>query len=352
MKGRKKLLQRWILGDYLLELADLLDAGASLNDALLLVADDERMGAMELQFGQVAEDVSKGEELGNALSHHFAAMPPFCVDLILQAERDGRMPEQLAQLGSYMEAMHSLRPDGNALRRIFLYPIAVFIVGTFVLSILMLFVMPQFEVMFSSFGADLPILTQSVIDVSHFLADYWWLLLLVILLPISGWKLLSTKSRSLMRLPGALLLRLPLFSTLFIYFVNAELARTLSFFANSDASSGDMAKAAGQALSSGYARDEINQVAEQTRSGSTLAEALAHHPVFSHKLVQLIRIGESHGLSQRLLQRIADRYARQLRESRSIVGILEPLILAILGVIIGTVVIAMYLPIFMIGGVV
>ncbi|MCP4042396.1 MAG: hypothetical protein GY731_10650, partial [Gammaproteobacteria bacterium] len=166
------------------------------------------------------------------------------------------------------------------------------------------------------------------------------------------WKLLYPLSPGLRRLPGAIISRIPIFGGLYRLIVEGQLARTLGFVAASDAPLKQGLEAAGESLSSAYAREEILQVRGRMDTGSSLADVLAGHPLFSRKLVAVARVAERQGLVESLFLHVAKRNRRKLADAPNIEKVLEPLFMTLMGIIIGILVIAMYLPIFRLGAVV
>ncbi|MCP4043801.1 MAG: hypothetical protein GY731_17895, partial [Gammaproteobacteria bacterium] len=205
MRHKKRLKERWVLGEYLIEMAELLKSGTSLGEALELTAGGVADGAAQVAFLQVADSVAAGGELAAALKAAFPGLPAFCVEMLGQAQREGDLPRVLLELGGYMEDMQSLRLYDASIAKTFVYPIAVSLIGMIVIGILMIFVIPQFQDMFANFGAELPAITVGVMKVSELFVDYWWMLLLAAILLSVVWKLLYPLSPGLRRLPGAII---------------------------------------------------------------------------------------------------------------------------------------------------
>ena len=352
MRDRSRLKQRWILADFLAELAELLRGGASLNEAIGIAGRGESGVAVDRALSRVADEVVTGGELGLALADHFPRLPKFCIERLRTAQRSDELPEVAAQMADYMGQMRDLSLDADRVRKIFFYPAAVFTVAMLVVALLLLFVIPQFESLFSSFGGELPALTQWVVDLSRFVGNFWWVLLLGIagLVLLGKWG--AAHSRSLRRWPGAVMLRMPGFGRIYRLYAHAEITQTMGFIATLDGSPGQMLEASAEAVSSGYVREELNDARDRVSSGASLSDALAGSALFSGKLINILRMGESRGTLDRLLPPMAARYVRRLRDSQGLVQMLEPLMIVVLALVIGTLVLAMYLPIFQIAAVV
>lgn len=352
MREPNRLKERWVLADFLGELADLLRGGAGLREALDVAGRGESGRKVDQALERVTEEVASGTELGQALASHFPRLPDFCAERLRRAQRAGDLPEVAARMAEYMTRMQALSLGAGSVRKVFLYPAAVLVIGLLVVTLLLVFVIPQFESMFASFGSELPLLTRQVVDLAHFLGSYWWALLLGIIVLVLLLKWGASRSASLRRLPGRLAMGVPGLSRFYQLHAHAEISRTMAFVGALEGSTGSMLEAAEQAVGSGYARDELKHARQRVASGSSLADALAASPLFFSKLINIARIGESRGILEGLLSPLADRYALRMESAQGATRMLEPLLITLLALIIGTLVLAMYLPIFQIASVV
>lgn len=349
MSERKRLKSRWIAGPYFVETAELLASGASLSEALTYVGKDIPRGAVSRAWQGLIQALESGSDLGSSLKANFPPIPKFCVDLLHEAQREGRLAEGLTRVGAYMEDMQATGLDSRALKRTLFYPMAVMVVGFVVVTILMIFVIPQYEELFAGFGAELPQLTRMIISVSGFVANFWWLMLALALLFPYVWRALTRRSRFLARSAGALALRTPWVRGVYQDIAIGEFSRTLALKLGREEDIDAALEAANQAASGGYSRDEIRRIREQVASGKNLADALSGRRLFSAKAVEAAAIGERRKILGKLMLRIADETQQRLGDPTHMTRALEPVVMVILGIIVATVVLGMYLPIFALG---
>lgn len=248
--------------------------------------------------------------------------------------------------------MQTIGLDSNALKRAMFYPVAVIVIGVIVVSILMVFVIPQYQDLFMGFGADLPELTQMVVGFSRFLGTYWWIILLLSIGLSLLWRRWAQSNRRISRLGGELALRLPWVDRLYREIAMGEFAHTMAFNLAHGKTLQAALDATSSVLGSGYARDEIAQLHERIASGKGLAEAMSGRRLFSEKWVSAVAIGERRKILPQLLADLARRSKDQLADPSNLTKSLEPIVMVILGVIVGFIVVAMYLPIFALGRVV
>lgn len=327
--------------------------GTSLPEALDYVAKNEsHNGHKRKRWEQLGTDLASGIELGEALPRAFPALPAFCIDRLRQAQREGDLATGLQEVGGYLADMQTIGLDSNALKRAMFYPVAVIVIGVIVVSILMVFVIPQYQDLFMGFGADLPELTQMVVGFSRFLGTYWWIILLLSIGLSLLWRRWAQSNRRISRLGGELALRLPWVDRLYREIAMGEFAHTMAFNLAHGKTLQAALDATSSVLGSGYARDEIAQLHERIASGKGLAEAMSGRRLFSEKWVSAVAIGERRKILPQLLADLARRSKDQLADPSNLTKSLEPIVMVILGVIVGFIVVAMYLPIFALGRVV
>ena len=234
-----------------------------------------------------------------------------------------------------------------------MYPTAVIVAAFVVTAILMLFVVPQFETLFQNFGADLPALTQLVINMSEFFQAYWWAMLAI----ISGlgytFTVAKKKSKAVQALLDKMTLKLPVFGEIIRKATIARFARTLStMFAAGVPLVEALQTVSGAAGNIVYA-DAIKKMRDEVATGMSLTVAMKQADLFPHMVIQMIAIGEEAGSLDSMLAKVADFYEEEVDNAvDGLSSLIEPMIMAILGVLIGGLVVAMYLPIFQMGQVV
>jgi type IV pilus assembly protein PilC len=233
------------------------------------------------------------------------------------------------------------------------YPIAVVVVAFVITCILMIFVIPQFEELFSSFGADLPALTRMVIDMSKWFQEKWWLLLIVIGGSVFGLMELKKRSLKFAHLLDRALLKIPVLGDILNKSAIARFARTLAtMFAAGTPLVEAMTSVAGACGNILY-YNAVMKMRDEIATGTQLQVTMRDVGLFPNMVVQMVAIGEESGALDAMLGKVADWFEQEVDDAvDSLTSLLEPIIMAVLGVVIGGLVIAMYLPIFKMGQVV
>ena len=272
------------------------------------------------------------------------------VNLVTAGEHAGILESILHKLATYMEKSEALK---SKIKGAMFYPVAVLVVAFIITCILLLFVIPQFEELFSGFGADLPALTRMVIDMSKWMQANWWLLLIVVGGTVFG--LIEAKKRSVAfaHALDRLALKLPVVGDILNKSATARFARTLAtMFAAGTPLVEAMTSVAGACGNILYYNATM-KMRDEIATGTQLQVAMRDADLFPNMVVQMVAIGEESGALDSMLSKVADWYEQEVDDAvDSLTSLLEPMIMAVLGVVIGGLVVAMYLPIFKMGQVV
>jgi len=332
------------------QLATMMSSGVPLVQSFEIVGRGHENKAMQQLILSVKSDIEAGGALAEALSKHPKQFDELFVNLITAGEHAGILEDILHKLATYMEKTEALK---SKIKGALFYPIAVVVVAFVITCILMIFVIPQFEQLFSGFGADLPALTRIVIDMSNWFQSNWWLMLLV--MGATGVGLFQAKQRSMKfaQLLDRLSLKLPVIGDILNKSAIARFARTLStMFAAGTPLVEAMSSVAGACGNIVY-YEAVMKMRDEISTGTQLQVAMRDTHMFPNMVVQMVAIGEESGALDSMLGKVADWYEQEVDDAvDALTSLLEPLIMAVLGVIIGGLVIAMYLPIFKMGQVV
>ncbi|CAG0949009.1 Type II secretion system protein F [Burkholderiales bacterium] len=332
------------------QLATMLKAGVPLLQSFEIVA----RGHSNARFSRLMMDVKSRIEAGSSLADAFRQHPAqfdhlYC-NLVAAGESSGMIDAILDRLATYKEKILALK---SKIKSALFYPTSVVVVAIVVVWVIMIFVIPAFKDVFSSFGAALPAPTQLVIDISDFVVQWWWAAFLVIAGTIVGVSMLVKRSDTFRYTFDRLLLKLPVVGDILEKATIARWTRTLAtMFAagvplveSLDAVSG----AAGNAVYSTATR----RIQTDVSTGTSLTNAMVGTRLFPNMVIQMVQIGEESGSLDAMLTKIADFYEREVDDSvAALSSLLEPIIIVFLGVIVGGLVVAMYLPIFKLGAVV
>lgn len=332
------------------QLATMMSAGVPLVQAFEIVGrGHENAGMQDLILG-VKGHVEAGNSLVEALKKYPLQFNDLYCNLVEAGEHAGILEAILHKLATYMEKTEALK---SKIKAALFYPAAVVVVAGIVVTILMIFVIPQFSELFGSFGADLPALTQFLIDLSDFFVEWWWLIFSIIGGTVYGLLELKKRSIKVQQLLDRISLKLPIIGVILEKAAIARFARTLeTMFAAGTPLVEAMTSVAG-ACGNIVFYDATMKMRDEISTGTQLQVAMRETGLFPNMVVQMVAIGEESGSIDAMLGKVADWYEQEVDDAvDALTSLLEPAIMAFLGVIIGGIVIGMYLPIFKMGAVV
>jgi type IV pilus assembly protein PilC len=233
------------------------------------------------------------------------------------------------------------------------YPMAVMVVAVIVTSILLIFVVPQFEQLFTSFGADLPAFTRVVVNMSEFLQKFWWIVFGIIIGVVVGLGQAKRRSRAFNRGIDRMILKLPIIGPIMVKAAIARYARTLATMFAAGVPLVEALQSVAGACGNIVYSDAVLQIRDSVATGQQLQFAMNQTGVFPNMVEQMVAIGEESGALDNMLNKAADFYEQEVDDAvDALSSLLEPIIMSILGVLIGGLVVAMYLPIFKMGAVI
>ena len=332
------------------QLATMMSAGVPLVQAFEIVGrGHENAGMQDLILG-VKGHVEAGNSLVEALKKYPLQFNDLYCNLVEAGEHAGILEAILHKLATYMEKTEALK---SKIKAALFYPASVVVVAGIVVTILMIFVIPQFSELFGSFGADLPALTQFLIDLSDFFVEWWWLIFGIIGGTVYGLLELKKRSIKVQQLLDRISLKLPIIGVILEKAAIARFARTLeTMFAAGTPLVEAMTSVAG-ACGNIVFYDATMKMRDEISTGTQLQVAMRETGLFPNMVVQMVAIGEESGSIDAMLGKVADWYEQEVDDAvDALTSLLEPAIMAFLGVIIGGIVIGMYLPIFKMGAVV
>ena len=332
------------------QLATMLKAGIPLLQTIDIIGRGHGNPNFTRLLNDIRFDIESGSSMAQAFRRHPQYFDSLYCNLIDAGEQGGILESLLENLSLYKEKTIALK---SKIRSAMIYPIAVLAVAFAVLVVLMLFVIPAFKDVFSSFGANLPTPTLLVIAMSDFFTDYWYLILGVPILVIILYARALRSSEKVQRLTDRFLLRLPIFGPLLRKATIARWTRTLAtMFAAGSPLVESMDSVAGAAGSWVY-HDATLEIRQSVSIGTSLTNAMQATHVFDNMVLQMAQIGEESGSLDNMLTKVAEFYEREVDDAvAAISSLIEPIIIVVLGVLIGGMVIAMYLPIFKLGQVI
>ena len=332
------------------QLATMIDAGLPLVDAFKLIANGFDNAAMRKTLHYVAEDLESGQPLREALGDQPHVFGELYVNMVHAGEKGGILDTVLNRLATYLEKTEALR---GKIKSAMFYPVAVIVVAFLVTAVLMMFVIPQFQEIFAGFGQGLPGPTVFVINLSEgFRANWYWIFGSIIAV-FFGFRAAYRRSERFHREVDRYLLRLPVFGPLLRKAAIARLSRTFATLMTAGVPMLDTLDTVARTAGNRIVQEAIQETQEAVEAGQRLSDPLEMTGVFPAMVTQMIAIGEEAGSLETMLSKIADFYEQEVDTAvDGLTDLLEPIIMVILGVVLGGLVIAMYLPIFQMGDVI
>jgi len=329
------------------QMATMIRAGIPLLQALQVVAESLKKPAMVALIQHLMSDVSSGSSFSDALSRHPKHFDQLFVNLVSAGEQSGALDQMLDRIATYKEKVESLKAR---VKKALWYPTAVMTIGIAVTMLLLIKVVPEFESMFQSFGAELPALTQLTVNLSELAQRYWLAALGAVIAAVLLLRISIQRSPNVAYRMHALLLRLPVIGDIMHKSAIARFSRTLATtFASGVPLVEGLDTAAGATGNKVYERAVV-QTRQDVATGQQLHFAMRMTNRFPPLAIQMVSIGEEAGSLDAMLNRVADYYEEEVdNKVDALTSLMEPVIIVVLGVLVGGVVVSMYLPIFDLG---
>lgn len=304
--------------------------------------------------GKLLLDIKSDVETGSSLSQAFRKFPlyfdPLYCNLVAAGEQAGILETLLDRLATYKEKMLAIK---SKIKSALFYPIAVLIVAFVITAVIMLFVIPAFKNVFQSFGADLPTPTLMVIAISDYFIEYWWLIFGSIIGGLFAFFYTWKRSEKMQFVLDRLFLRVPLFGPIIRKAVIARWTRTLATMFAAGVPLVESLDSVGGAAGNYVYKEGTRQIQGEVSTGTSLTSAMQNTNLFPNMVNQMVAIGEESGALDSMLGKVADFFEAEVDDAvDALSSLMEPIIMVVLGVLIGGMVIAMYLPIFKLGAVV
>ncbi len=332
------------------QLATMLKSGVPLLQSFEIVA----RGHSNARFSRLMMDIKSKVETGSSLSQAFRAHPDqfdnlYC-NLVAAGETAGMLDAILERLATYKEKILAIKAK---IKSALFYPMSVIVVAIVVVWVIMIFVIPAFKEVFKSFGADLPAPTVMVIEMSDFMVRFWWVAFLAVIAGSIAFGMALKRSAAFRYLFDRLILKLPVVGAILEKATIARWTRTLATMFAAGVplveSLDAVAGASGNAL---YVAG-TKRIQTEVSTGTSLTNAMTNTGLFPNMVLQMTQIGEESGSLDGMLSKVADFFEREVDDAvAALSSLLEPIIIVFLGVVIGGLVVAMYLPIFKLGAVV
>ena len=344
---KKKSIKAKDIAVFFRQLATMMSAGVPLVQSFEIIGRGHDNINMRNLVLKIKSEVESGTSLSETLAKHPVHFDELVVNLVNAGEQAGVLEGLLDKIATYKEKTEYLK---SKIKKAMFYPAAVIVVAIIVTSILLIFVVPQFEQLFTSFGADLPAFTRLVVNLSEYMQDWWWLVTGIAAGAVVGVLQAKKRSRKFSRYFDRVLLKLPIVGTIMHKASIARYARTLATMFAAGVPLVEALESVAGATGNTVYSDAVLMIRDSVATGQQLQFAMSQTGLFPNMVEQMVAIGEESGALDTMLSKVADFYEQEVDDAvDALSSLLEPIIMSILGVLIGGLVVAMYLPIFKLG---
>ena len=329
---------------YCRQFATLVRAGVPIVEATRILGEQTKSKPLKKALGEVEEDIRGGVSFSEAAAKHPKVFPTLFVNMMRSGEATGNIDTTLERLAKTFEKSYNMK---KKVQSTLTYPAFLMVLSIVVTLFLMLFIVPTFVQMFDDLGGDMPALTVFILKVSDFLIAYWWLLILVLMGTVVGFKMAYEKNKQFHYTVNLLTLRLPIFGPLLQKNVIARMMRTLSSLFSSAVPILDALTIVEKVVGNPVVGKVVHEARNSLETGSTLSAPLEKSWIFPPLVTQMTAIGEQTGSLDYMLEKIADFYEDEVdRAVDTLKSLIEPLMILFLACVVGTIVIAIMLPMF------
>ena len=325
------------------QLSTMMGAGLTLLRALTILADQTESKELGKTLGAVRQQVEGGSSLSEAFARFPIIFPPMMIHLVRAGETGGFLDRALDSIAGTFEADVKLR---QTIKSALTYPVIVLIMALVAVAAMLIFIVPVFQGMFKSLGGALPLPTQILVVLSQQMV---WLgpLILVVIVAFTFWWRRNKHLEKVRAVVDPLRLKLPVFGALFTKIAVARFARNFGTMSGAGVPVLQSLAIVGETSGNWVVERALQKVQDSVRSGRTIAEPLSESPVFPSMVTQMVAVGEDAGALEPMLHKIADFYEAEVQSTtEQLASLIEPLMIGVIGVIVGGMIIALYMPMF------
>ncbi|KTR09028.1 pilus assembly protein PilC [Curtobacterium luteum] len=327
----------------------MLTSGLSLLRALTILADQTENKKLKDILGKVRDDVERGVSFSDAVAKYPVDFPPIMINMIRAGETGGFLDQAMDSVATNFEKEHKLR---STIKSAMTYPVVVLVMSLLAVAIMLIFIVPIFQDMFSSLGGKLPLPTMMLVYLSHAMR-YIAIPLAIAILVFWLWWRVNKNTERVRSVVDPMVLRLPVFGPLQKKIVIARFSRNFSNMIGAGVPILQALRIVGEVSNNVVVKRALDNVAESVRKGESIAEPLQRENVFPAMVTQMVAVGEDAGSLETMLEKIAVFYDAEVEATTdALTSLIEPLLIAFLGVVVGGMIIALYMPIFQITNVV
>lgn len=329
------------------QLATMIESGIPLIQSFDIVSKGQTNTRLKTLIETVKSDVETGLTLAESLLKHPAYFNELFCNLVDAGEKSGSLEVMLNKIATYKEKIETIK---KKIKKALTYPVAVIIVALIVTAGLLIFVVPQFESLFKGFGADLPAMTKAVVSMSKFFQSYWYLIFGSLGGALYGFFYAKNHSVSFAQKIDMALLKMPIIGPILEKAAIARFSRTLSITFAAGLPLVEALKSVAGATGNIVFSKATEKIRDEVSTGQQMNIAMENTHLFPSMVIQMVAIGEESGALEKMLSKVADFYEEDVDNAvDSLSSLIEPIIMSILGILVGGLVIAMYMPIFKLG---
>lgn len=329
------------------QLATMLHSGVPLVQSLDIMAKGDKNPSMTKMLLTIKGDIEEGDTLSEALKRQYLHFDNLFCSLVEAGEHAGALETLLDRIATYKEKTESMK---KKIKKALVYPVAVICVCFIVTAILLIFVVPVFDELFESFGADLPAFTRFVVFLSEWAQAWWWFIMGLMIACIWTFKSISKRSATFRRWTDRVLLKTPVVGSIIEKSAIARFARTLTTLSAAGVPLVEALESVAGACGNIVFYDAVMQLREDVLTGQRLQFSMEQTTVFPYMVIQMVAIGEEAGALDQMLDKVADSFEEEVDALvDNLSALMEPFIMVILGTLVGGLIVAMYLPIFDMG---
>ena len=332
------------------QMATMMKSGVPIVSALEIIGSGHKNPRMKKMVDGIRTDIEGGSSLYEAISKHPVQFDELYRNLVRAGEGAGVLETVLDTVASYKENIEALK---GKIKKALFYPVMVVVVALLVSAIMLIFVVPQFEEVFKSFGADLPAFTQIVVNLSRFMVSWWWLIAIVVIGAVAGLIMAYKRSPKMQHTFDRLILKVPVIGQIMHNSAIARFARTTAVTFKAGVPLVEALGIVAGATGNKVYEESVLRIRDDVSVGYPVNMAMKQTNLFPHMVIQMTGIGEEAGALDTMLFKVAEYYEQEVNNAvDALSSLLEPMIMVFIGTVVGGLVIAMYLPIFKLGAVV
>ena len=326
------------------QMATMMKSGVPIVSALEIIEGGQKNPRMKKMVGQIRADIEGGSSMTEAISKHPVQFDELYRNLVRAGEGAGVLETVLETIATYKENLETLK---GKIKKALFYPAMTIAVAIIVSAILLIFVVPQFEETFKGFGAELPAFTQMIVGASRFMVSWWWAILLLVVVGLFATVFFFKRSPAFQHSVDRMILKVPVIGEIMNNSAIARFARTTAVTFKAGVPLVEALDTVAGATGNTVYEKAVHRMRDDVAVGYPMNMAMKQTALFPHMVIQMTAIGEEAGALDTMLFKVAEYYEQEVNNAvDALASLIEPMIMVVIGILVGGMVIGMYLPIF------